>query len=323
MSGARTTGRAVSPGEPHVNGLTFVVGCPRSGTTWMQLLLAEHPRVATANETFLFYRYLDALWREWEAEEDRYARPVGLRHLLDEDRFLELCSGFARDVLSEISTPDSPIVVEKTPGHVTTARLILACFPDARFLHVVRDPRDVVCSLLAAGASWASGWAPRNAHDAAHLWRSLVSEGRGIADMTDRYREVRYEDLQADTAGELAGVLSWMGLSHSARTCREAARATSLDAVSSGRQRDDEATGSRPWDTDREPAGFFRRGQSGYWEEDLTPLQLHTVEYVTQDVMAHFGYPTTSPLLGMPPVGEIRRTASRTARRVLSTLLPG
>lgn len=288
----------------------------------MQLLLAEHPRVATANETFLFYRYLGALWREWEAEEDRYARPVGLRHLLDEDRFLELCRGFARDVLSEIATPDSPVVVEKTPGHVTTARLILACFPDARFLHVVRDPRDVVCSLLAAEASWASGWAPGDAHDAAHLWRRLVTEGRGIADMTDRYREVRYEDLQADAAGELAGILSWMGLSHSARACREAARAASLDAVSSGGEGDDGSAGSRPWDTDREPAGFFRRGGTGHWTEDLTPLQLHAVEYVTRDVMPRFGYAPTSRLLSVPPVGEIRRGASRTVRRLLSRLLP-
>jgi hypothetical protein len=289
----------------------------------MQLLLAEHPRVATANETFLFYRYVGGLWQEWDAEEDRYRRPVGLRHLLDEDRFLELCRGFARDVLSEIATPDSPVVVEKTPGHVTTARLILACFPDARFLHVVRDPRDVVCSLLAAEASWAAGWAPGDAHDAAHLWRGLVTQGRGIANMTDRYREVRYEDLQADAAGELAGILSWMGLSHSARTCREAVRAASLDAVSSGGEGDDESAGSRPWDTGREPAGFFRRGQSGHWKEDLTPLQLHTVEYVTRDVMPRFGYATTSPLLGVPPAGEIRRGASRTVRRLLSTLLPG
>lgn len=303
--------------------LVFIVGCPRSGTTWMQLLLAGHPRVATANETFLFYRYLSALWREWEAEEDRYARPLGLRHLLDEDQFLELCRGLAREVLSKIATSDSPVVVEKTPGHVTTARLILDCFPDARFLHVVRDPRDVVCSLLAAEASWAEGWAPRDAHDAAHMWRDLVTRGCGIAEMTDAYREVRYEDLQADAAGELAGILSWMGLSNSPRTCREAARAASMDTMSGGGEGDDGAAGSRPWDTGREPKGFFRKGESGSWREDLTPLQLHTIEYVTRDVMPDFGYEATSPLLGVPPVGEIRRGASRTVRRVLSTLLPG
>lgn len=289
----------------------------------MQLLLAEHPAVATANETFLFYRYLSAVWREWEAEEDRYARPVGLRHLLDEDRFLELCRGFARDVLSEIATADASVVVEKTPGHVTAARLILDCFPDARFLHVVRDPRDVTCSLLAAEASWAEGWAPSDAHDAAHMWRDLVTRGRGIAEMTDAYREVRYEDLQADAAGEVAGVLSWMGLSHSPRTCREAARAASMDSVSGGGEGGDGAAGSRPWDTGREPEGFFRKGESGSWREDLTPLQLHTIEYVTQDAMSLFGYATTSRLLDLPPPAEVRRRVSRSVRRALSTLRPG
>lgn len=303
--------------------LVFIVGCPRSGTTWMQLLLAQHPRVSTANETFLFYRYVDALWREWEAEEGRYTRPLGMRHLLDEDRFLELCRGFARGVLSEIATPESPVVVEKTPGHVTCAPLILNCFPDAGFLHVVRDPRDVTASLLAAEASWGEGWAPGNAHDAAHMWRTLASRGRDIGQLTDRHREVRYEDLQRDAAGELSGVLGWMGLEGSRESCEAAARAASMDSVSGGRGRDaDGREGDRPWDTDQEPEGFFRKGTSGGWRHELTARQVHTVEYVARDVMPLFGYETTSRLLGVPPLAEIRRRLARGVRRALPGDVP-
>src|SRR5262245_35246361 len=53
----------------------FVVGCPRSGTTWVRSLLAERPEVATHDhESNLFTRYLARLEDDWEGERAQHAR---------------------------------------------------------------------------------------------------------------------------------------------------------------------------------------------------------------------------------------------------------
>lgn len=175
----------------------FLVGCPRSGTTWLQILLAQHSQVATARETHLFNGYLhqlDRCWKTFKSHPDR----VGLDTLLTEEEYYGLCSLFAQGVMKKIaaSNPGATVVLEKTPSHVRFAPLILKMVPDAYFVHIVRDPRSVVSSLCAASRSWGGKWASRSVLSNARLWCSDVTRGREIARLTDRFREVRYEDLR-------------------------------------------------------------------------------------------------------------------------------
>src|SRR5258708_16130926 len=48
--------------------MVFVVGCPRSGTTWVQRLLATHPRIRTGQESDVFDQYIGPQLRAWEQE---------------------------------------------------------------------------------------------------------------------------------------------------------------------------------------------------------------------------------------------------------------
>lgn len=141
----------------------FVFGAPRSGTTWVQLLLARHPKVATAQETHLFGRYLKGLWEGWRwDEEERAERGVGISDLVTEEEFLDLCRGFSDAVLERIArrVEGAELVVEKTPGHARCLGLVRKLYPEAHLVHVLRDPRAVAASLLRASRTWASGWAP-------------------------------------------------------------------------------------------------------------------------------------------------------------------
>jgi hypothetical protein len=62
----------------------FVVGSPRSGTTWLQLLLAQHPAVATHQETHLFHNYLGPLERAYRGGRDTaQLRDVGIHNVVD------------------------------------------------------------------------------------------------------------------------------------------------------------------------------------------------------------------------------------------------
>ncbi|MEJ2504623.1 MAG: sulfotransferase [Gemmatimonadota bacterium] len=194
----------------------FVVGSPRSGTTWLQLLLAQHPGVATSQETHLFLSYLGRPMRRWDQEaaarDER--RKVGLTAVIGRDEFLAACRAFADTVFDSIlaGSPSATHVLEKTPDHAVWGPEILAVYPEAAFVHVVRDPRDVVCSMRSAGRSWGRHWAPTNVLDGVRLWRSRVEGGLEIGRLTSRYHQVHYEELKADAAAVLGRVCDFLEL---------------------------------------------------------------------------------------------------------------
>lgn len=270
----------------------FVVGCPRSGTTWLQLLLSKHPRVATAPETQIVAFYLVHFLRQWEHEHNgptaKHQGRAGLSRVLSEDEFDAMCRDVILRVLERIAArnPGATHVIEKSPGHAVHAPWIQRLLPDARFLHVVRDPRDTVASLLAASRTWGGDWAPHNPVDAARMWRRHVTEARRIEHTAPHaYREIRYERLRTDAVDELESIVCWLGLSWSRAECEAAVDACALDKLSD--QKDGRAL---PVPGEKSPAGFFRRGEVGGWSDDLPRSHVEIVEAVCTDVMAELGY---------------------------------
>jgi len=269
----------------------LIVGCPRSGTSWLQLLLAQHPGVATTQETHLFHGYLSHLERSWQ----RYPTVdpnVGMSRLLSDDEFYGLCADFAKAVLQRIAdgNKDAEVVLEKTPGHIRHGPFILRLVPDAYFLHVVRDPRSVVSSLRAAAQSWASQWASTDVVRNARLWRADVTLGRELGRLTSRYREVRYEDLLGDTGPELLEALfAWLELPADRAFARAALAACQIDRIRGGGE------GIRAYDSLRRvQPDFFRKGQANGWQEDLSPGAIRVIEYINRDLMQHYGYSLAS-----------------------------
>lgn len=277
----------------------LIVGCPRSGTSWLQLLLAQHPAIATTQETHLFNNYLSLLEQSWQ----RFPTVdpnVGMRRLLSDDEFYQLCADFANAVLGRIAggNPNAQVVVEKTPGHVRHGPFILRLVPDTYFLHIVRDPRSVVSSLGAAAQSWARGqWASTNVVRNAQLWRSDVTLGRELGTLTPRYREVRYEDLLGEQGPDtLVSLLAWLDLPANDDFARSAFAACRIDRLRAGGE------GVRNFDTlSRIQPNFFRKGQVNGWKEELSPSAIRVIEYINRDLMEIYGYtllstPSRKPL---------------------------
>lgn len=281
----------------HGSGHLFIVGCPRSGTTWMQLLLAQHPDVVTSQETQLFLSYMRPMMRAWEREEalPPGRRRVGLSSVLDREKFRAACLAFTDAVFEPIiaKRPEATLIVEKSPGHSLVADQILEILPDAAFLHVIRDPREVVCSLRAAGRSWGKNWAPNNVTDAARMWSERVEAGLSVAGLTRRYSEVRYEELSRDAAGVLGRVCDFLRLPVDADFCRDAADACRIDRL---RKPGDEAGLESPWQIGGEPEGFFRQGRTEGWREELTKSEVRRIEHIVSPLMANLGYEPESAL---------------------------
>ena len=274
----------------------FIVGCPRSGTSWLQLLLAQHPSVATTQETHLFSTYLRPLCGQWERMR---SRDIGMGQLLSDDGFYQLCAEFAAKVLQHIadSNPAATAVVEKTPAHVRVADLIVRLVPDAVFVHLVRDPRAVVSSLRAAADSWGTSWASPSVRANAELWVSDVTLGRGIAALTPRWKEVRYEDLRGGGGIDaFVDLLAWLEMPGGREFAAGALETCRIDRLRAG------GDGVRGYEGLSRPKGFFRKGTTDAWRSELSRRELEVVEYIAGPLMRRYGYEPETSTDGRKPL---------------------
>jgi hypothetical protein len=285
--------------------LVFVVGCPRSGTTWVQRLLASHTRVRTGQESDVFDLYIGPQLQVWrrELEINSSGRGgVGLGCYFRDEEYVRILKRYALDLLEPMvgSLEAGELFVEKTPSHVLFTSEIVTLLPRARFVHVLRDARDTVASLVSASRSWGATWAPSNARRATAMWIQHVRAAQAAATTLgpSRFHEVRYEHLHTDGERTLRGLIEWLGLAWSdaelkaamARNRPEEARRGGGTQIPLGG-----AFAERMGPVVKEPPGFIRKAQVGAWREDLSLLDRFWVWRIGHSTMAHCGYPWPVP----------------------------
>jgi hypothetical protein len=239
----------------------FVVGCPRSGTTWITSILAAHPRVINAAESHAYATILgpfaerrlrgDRGWRRvltrydllahrgWNVGVHRY---VDRRTLCDfivnarshpdwsDEQAAEHVIGWIFDhfFAARGGTPGE-VLVEKTPDHLFHARRILRTFPRARIVEVVRDGRDVCASMQRLAAhEW---WPPRERRAQIETWRQHIECGAALrADpaYAQRVVQVRYESVRSDPARAVSELFTFAGLDASPAQIAEIVAATDI-----------------------------------------------------------------------------------------------
>lgn len=285
--------------------MVFLVGAPRSGTTWLQRLLATHPVVKTGQESHLFGAYLGPMIRSWDHEVQRFEANaggprggVGIGCYFEEDDVMELARAFVVRMLEVAGVEPGDIFVEKTPRHALFLPEIARVLPGCRVIHLLRDPRDVISSLLAASDSWGSQWAPSSALEAARLWkRYLYNVRKAEAALgPTRFMEVRYEDLSAQPEQELQRIATFAGVEWSAEDI-----SATVECNGKASARRGEATpipvfgvfGRRFGETVKEPEGFVRdksvRRRDGFSLKDSLLLRLSLT-----DAMRAEGYEWSS-----------------------------
>ena len=96
--------------------LAFIVGSPRSGTTWLQMLLLQHPTIVSVQETHVFSEWISPLLSTTSRQREA-GRNVGLSAILDHDQMLDMARSIYGAVIDRAVAghPDAGVFVEKTP----------------------------------------------------------------------------------------------------------------------------------------------------------------------------------------------------------------
>lgn len=266
----------------------FIIAVPRSGTSWLQGMLATLPEIATVRETHLADTYLKRLVNCWHQEHEHQA-PDGLKAIFTEAEFYSCLKAFSDRVFAKISefNPDAEILLEKTPDNLKFVDLLNNLYPEAYFIHVIRDPRAVVASHLALKKEkW--GWVNDElSHvDLATTWVEAIDKRDRAAELLqNRFLEVRYEDMKSDRNSVLLDVIKFLGLNYVQEQLN--LLIPQVSARDLDRTKADFPVHSPFYDT---RANFFRRGEIDSWKQELTEIQISEIEAVCIDGMKTHQY---------------------------------
>jgi hypothetical protein len=230
-------------------------------------------------------------------ESARPAKPggriVGLRCYWDEPSMAAELRRLWRMTMRPVveAFPQASFLIEKTPDHATEMARILKVLPDSKFIHVIRDARGVAASMFAARKHFWGKWAAGSPKDAALWWRKAVTTARDAGRQLgpDRYTEVFYEDLLADTPTGLQKLFAFCGLDVTREQAAGYAAANTFEKQSSTGQ-----TGLfSAQDTERaksEPKGFFNSGTADGWKKSLPLLHRAIVWRHARHTLRELGY---------------------------------
>lgn len=199
-------------------------------------------------------------------------------HLLEKmDLSLELAD-LIRVMVSDFALScDSPPYhywVDHTPMNILFADWYISMFPNAKYIHVVRDPRAVANSLLKRD------WGPSNVQEFVPFWLQKVSSGLAfMRKFPNNFAQVRYEDLVADPVGTLNDISQKLEI-------------PTIDPTRRSRTGITNATLPQHSYLD-DP---LRPGDSQSWRNDLTTKQIKYIEGSLFSVMTAFGYTCEQPL---------------------------
>jgi hypothetical protein len=267
-----------------------VLGVSRSGTTLLRIVLDRSPGIAIPDESFFVPLLARRHGRTIDADsflEDVARIPTirawGLR--VDDVR-PRVRSGMATgDAIAAIfdayaERQDKPRWGDKTPMYMRHLPLLERLFPEAQYVHLVRDGRDAALSFLEMPeGTFTRTWAhPTTPAQFACLWRKEVSAARALGQRagSGRYHEVRYEELVSDPDGAVSAICRFAGMPFEPEMLAYAGAVDVSDKPHQLRLRRPPTPGVRSW------------------REDMSTSDVAAFEAVAGDLLQDLGYEVTS-----------------------------
>jgi hypothetical protein len=225
----------------------FIVGCARSGTTLVHRIVDAHPEIAITTEMHWISRQFksrNALvtpelvseltghkrFAQFEIPREEFEGLLGSGEAIPYPTFLRRVFGLYGKINNK------PLVGNKTSGYVRRISAFHALWPEAKFVHIIRDGRDVCLSVL----NWKKGertagryasWEEDPVSTTALWWERKVRKARedGAALGPGLYHEMHYEDLVEDPERECNRLCEFLGVPYDDAMIRFAEGKTRTD----------------------------------------------------------------------------------------------
>lgn len=259
-----------------MTGPVFIGGAPRSGLTLLRVILDAHPSISCGPDAG--HVALTMTSADFEAT-------LGGLH---RDHFFlereEVRRNFARAIAAPMAArakaAGKPRWGDKTAFNILVFGQLAKLFPEARFIHLVRDGRDLSASLLERRWRSPSGALFEQCASlagAARYWASIVTRGVETEKaLGDRALRVRYEDLAADPAGTVHRICDFVGEPFEPATLTIEDRRPDL----AGLELETADRLARP----------INAGAVGRWRRDLNPADAATVFTAFRSLFDSLGY---------------------------------
>lgn len=279
----------------------FVVGASRSGTTLLRLMLDAHSELSLPPETHFIPAAAGAWSRSASAAQCLETITASERWPdlgLGSERFLELVERVPELTLSDLLRAIYSAYAnergkrrwgDKTPWYVLRMPLIAELLPEARFVHMIRDGRDVALSVLPL---W---FGPDSIEEAARWWVERISTGRRDGG-TVAYLEVRYEQLVEQPREQLRRVCDFIELeSEEQQLLYHVNAAERMSEMRDIGDSDHLLTASeRATMRSRQRARLSdppHMRSVGRWRTEMSREQLRAFEAIAGDTLEKLGYP--------------------------------
>src|ERR1700712_1531254 len=213
----------------------FIVGNERSGTTLLMVMLGNHPRLAVPEVTWFYPRFRAYLHTYGDLTQPQAFRTLvsemifGLKtqllglplnpativdELIAQTQAPTFAEAFRVIIETYAKATNKPRWGEKTPHNLYYVPEILADFPDAKIVHLIRDGRDVAVEQIR------SAFGPRNAYTAAKVWRRTHETAATLRKKLSPavWLDVPYEKLVSEPERVLREVSEFLGESYDPAT---------------------------------------------------------------------------------------------------------
>lgn len=277
----------------------MIVGVGRSGTTLLRMMIDAHPDIVIPPET----HWLMGLIKELRRAD--YSPERARSFLLEQSTWhdLDISDGDLRAILAAHDQTQlsetlrsiyrcyadrhrSPRVGDKTPAHGLSMVEIAEAIPEAHFIHIIRDGRDVAVSYR--GLRFGPG---EDAHEAAVFWKTRVEKIRSFGQRVERYMELRYEALLDNPEAELRKIADFIHLPFDRRQLDAhefaAERLSELKTVAkNGRV----LTSEQRQDVHRLTVRKPDRTRVGRWKDAMDQSQVDAFHRAAGDLLEQLGY---------------------------------